>query len=218
MGDQIIDIILFGLVALFFAYQLWRVLGQRTGAERPPRIPTAAPRVATPAENVVAMPQRALPATPPAFVSLADGLEQIRRADPKFQPRDFVAGARHAFELIVHAFREGDTATLRPLVSDEVFATFADEIQRRQAAGETAEGRVERQETPEITQAHLDGRTAIITVRFVSAQILVTRNAGGTVVEGDPDHPVDRIDLWTFARDTRSGNPNWLLVATSAPE
>src|SRR5271155_4294715 len=99
MGDHFIDIILFGLVALFFAVQLWRVLGQRTGAERPPQFPPSVGRMTSPpaSNNVIAMPTRT--GSLPAHDATDTGIEHIRQADPGFQPEGFLAGAKQAFEI-----------------------------------------------------------------------------------------------------------------------
>ncbi|MDH3475863.1 MAG: Tim44/TimA family putative adaptor protein, partial [Rhodospirillales bacterium] len=66
----------------------------------------------------------------------------------------------------------------------------------------------------EIIEAELQGKTAFVTVKFVSEQVNVTRNAVGEVVDGDPNHVAAITDIWTFARNTRSRDPNWTLVAT----
>ena len=64
----------------------------------------------------------------------------------------------------------------------------------------------------------MDGPYAKVTVRFVTEQINATRDAEGTVVDGDASQIAEVIDLWTFARDTRTDDPNWQLVETRAPE
>ena len=134
-----------------------------------------------------------------------------RRRD-LFPPRP----ARVAFEIIVTAFAKGDKAALRPLLSDDVFRPFAQTIDERATAKETVETRGLKLDEAEIVEADLYGRTARITVRLVSHQITVTRAMDGSIVDGDPDHPVEKTDYWTFARDTRSSDPNWTLVATSS--
>lgn len=169
--------------------------------------------------NVVALPARG---GPPALIPrpadpLAAGLAEISAADPSFQLDVFLDGARHAFELIVKGYAEGDTPTLRPLLSDEVYDAFAEGIRARMRLGETVETRVTRfQDPPRAVAARMEGRTAYVTVRFASSQISVTRDANGQIVEGDPERAVDRIDTWTFSRNTRSLDPNWVLVETEA--
>lgn len=66
----------------------------------------------------------------------------------------------------------------------------------------------------DILEARMNGRAAFVTVKFVSEQVNVTRNRAGEVIDGDPVRVVTITDIWTFARDTRSRDPNWNLVAT----
>ena len=56
-----------------------------------------------------------------------------------------------------------------------------------------------------------------MTVKFVSEQVNVTYDEEGRVVDGDPSEVETITDIWTFARNTRSRDPNWNLVATAAP-
>ncbi|HEV2098954.1 MAG TPA: Tim44/TimA family putative adaptor protein [Stellaceae bacterium] len=225
MGDfQYFDIILFAMIAAFLVLRLRSVLGRRTGNERrrelfvrraAPVADQAGPKdITPPAEADKDMVASAPGSKPPDAV--ADGLNRIRRADPGFDPSQFLAGARGAFEMIVNAFAKGDKAALRPLLSDEVYQPFAATIDERAAAKETFETRDLRLDDAEIVDADMSGRTARVTVKLVSHQISVTRAMDGSIVEGDPDHPVEKTDYWTFTRDTRSSDPNWVLVATSS--
>jgi predicted lipid-binding transport protein (Tim44 family) len=67
-----------------------------------------------------------------------------------------------------------------------------------------------------MTAAELRGCTAHVTVRFVSQLISVTRDKSGNVIDGNPEKVTDVTDVWTFARDLSSRDPNWKLVATEA--
>jgi predicted lipid-binding transport protein (Tim44 family) len=220
MGEfQYFDIILFAMVAGFLVLRLRSVLGRRTGNERRRDL---FPRRAAPASDNLAKlvePENRLAApaeeAPPADV-VAEGLNRIRRADPSFDPSHFIEGARTAFEMIVAAFAKGDKATLRPLLSDEVFQRFAVAIDERVAARETLETHIERVDNVDIGEAGLAGRTAQVTLKLISHQVNVTRAMDGSIVDGAPGQPVEKTDYWTFARDTRSTDPNWLLVATSS--
>ena len=82
--------------------------------------------------------------------------------------------------------------------------------------GETVESRFVAIEKSDITGAELRNRVAQITVRFVSQLISVTHDKAGTVIEGNPEKVTDVTDVWTFARDLSSRDPNWKLVATEA--
>ena len=226
MGEfqQYFDIILFAMIAAFLVLRLRSVLGRRTGNERrrdlfirrarpsPERpSPDMAPSTAEPGGDGVGAMVPAVPAD-----STADGVSRLRRADPSFDATHFLEGARTAFEMVVSAFASGDKAALQPLLSGEVFRQFAAAIDERNAAKETLETRILRLDSADIVETELAGRSARLTVKLVSRQVNVTRAMDGSIVEGDPEHPIEKTDYWTFARDTRSTDPNWVLVATSS--
>jgi predicted lipid-binding transport protein (Tim44 family) len=221
MGDfsQYADIILFAMVAGFLVLRLRSVLGRRTGNER--RRDPLMRRAEATTDSIVSLGDRSKSkpntelAAPPGD-SVAQGVARIRGADPGFDPRHFVEGARGAFDIIVSAFASADKARLRSLLSEEVFRPFVAAIDERIAAQETLETRVVHLKNLDIVDAELAGRIARVTLRLVSDQINVTRAHDGSIVDGDPDHPIEKIDFWTFARDTRSADPNWVLVATGS--
>jgi predicted lipid-binding transport protein (Tim44 family) len=226
--------IIFVALAVFIFLRLRSVLGQRTGRERPPYDPFSARDAVrgSTGDKVVTLPTRAVeqaakPAEPsepvdrwkgiaPAGSATAAGLDAILAADKTFDPRHFLTGARAAYEMIVIAFAQGDRRTLRECLSKDVYDSFETVIREREARGETAESRFVSIEVTEIAAAELRGRTAQITVRFVSQLISVTRDKTGNVIDGNPDKVTDVTDIWTFARDVTSRDPNWKLVATEA--
>ncbi len=220
MGDGFvfIEIVIFAMIAAFLVYRLRSVLGRRTGEERQRPNPfTPAASTAKP-DNVVPLPERNRPrpdvaVSPDEPLSLAASIEQIRAADPTFDEKHFLEGSKAAFAMIVDAFARGDTATLRPLLADDVYESFARVIRDRQAAGEQHEARIEFVREAEVVEAKLDaGRTAFVTVRLVTDQVNVVRDRDGAVIDGDPKALVENVDVWTFARNIRSRDPNWSLV------
>ncbi|MGE5539772.1 MAG: Tim44/TimA family putative adaptor protein [Gemmatimonas sp.] len=217
-GFQFFDIIFLALVAAFIILRLRSVLGRRTGTERqrpdpfrpaPPQPAPRAPEVAGPTTGPLAAPA-------PAPGSLAAGLAQIKVADPLFDEEEFLKGARAAFEYIVGAFAAADDDKLKPLLSTEVFDRFSAEIRNRKTAGHVHETTIVRIRDAEMVAARMEGTTAAITVRYVSEQINVTRDAAGQIVDGDADRISEVTDVWTYARNTRATDPNWILVATDA--
>jgi predicted lipid-binding transport protein (Tim44 family) len=221
MGDfpHYFDIILFAMIAVFLALRLRSVLGRRTGNER--RRQSMIRQADSTGDKVITLPQRGnaaapAPATEPPADAVAAGLERIRDADAGFDPEQFLQGARGAFEIIVAAFAAGDKAKLRPLLSDEVYTPFCAAIDERNAARETLETRILALKRHDIVEADLVGQMARITVKLVSDQINVVRAHDGSIVDGDPDKAIEKTDFWSFARDTRAADPNWLLVATDS--
>jgi predicted lipid-binding transport protein (Tim44 family) len=226
--------IIFLALAVFIFLRLRSVLGQRTGRERPPYDPYSARDAVRPSnnDNVVALPgrggesmQKPMEQAEPAErwkgiaeagSTVAAGLDAIVRDDKSFDAKQFVGGARAAYEMIVSAFAEGDRRTLKNLLSREVYEGFEQAIRDRETRGDKAETRFVSIDKSDIIGAELRNRTAQVTVRFVSQLISVTRDRNGNVIEGSPEKVTDVTDVWTFARDVTSRDPNWKLVATEA--
>jgi predicted lipid-binding transport protein (Tim44 family) len=224
--------IIFLALAVFIFLRLRSVLGQRTGRERPPYDPfSARDAVRKPAgDKVVALPTRNADTAPkpaemsepvdrwkdvvPSGSTVTAGLDAIAAQDKSFDPKHFITGARAAYEMIVTAYAEGDRRALRNLLSKEVFDGFDAVIREREQRGETAETRFVSIDTAEIAGAELRGKSAQITVRFVSQLISVVRDRSGQVIDGSPEKVVNVTDVWTFAREVGSRDPNWKLVAT----
>lgn len=225
--------IIFLALAVFIFLRLRSVLGQRTGRERPPYDPFSARDAVrnAPSDKVVALPRNADTFAKPAESSekadswkdisppgspAAEGLQAIVAQDKSFDPQHFLTGARAAYEMIVTAFADGDRRTLKNLLSKEVYDGFETAIREREAQGRRTETRFVSIDTCEIIGAELRGKTAQITLRFVSQLISVTRDRTDKVVDGNPDKVTEVTDVWTFARDVFSRDPNWKLVATEA--
>jgi predicted lipid-binding transport protein (Tim44 family) len=234
------EIVLIALVAIFLVLRLRSVLGRRTGNERPPARDPFQPPAPPQGEgtgwrqtgrdapapgngNVLELPPRPAPPAPPQHggpLSVAPtataGVAAIRQADREFDPIAFLQGAREAFEMIVAAYARGDAAALRPLLDSGLYAGFEQSIRERQASRETQQTTIIGFDSCEMIEAQLrEQRFARCTVRFVTEQINVTRNAEGLVSDGNPNEVTKVTDVWHFERDTRSGDPNWILVATS---
>jgi len=232
--DVDIYTIIFLALAVFIFLRLRSVLGQRTGSERPP-YDRAAPNVVQRAQdnNVVPMPGAVIdqaPLAPSADVAPADrwkglaepgtplaaGLDAIAAQDSSFDPRHFISGARGAYEMIVLAFANGDRRALKDLLSSEVYESFETVIKDRETHEQKTETRFVSIDKAELVGAEARDRAAQLTVRFVSQMITATRDKAGTIVDGSADTVADITDVWTFARDITSRDPNWKLVGTGS--
>ena len=97
---------------------------------------------------------------------------------------------------------------LQQLLGGEVFDGFQRAIREREERGEKVESSLVGIDKADIIEAEVKNRTAYVTVKFVSELISVTRDAEGEVVEGDPKKVREVTDIWTFAREVASRNPN----------
>jgi predicted lipid-binding transport protein (Tim44 family) len=214
MADfQLLTIILIASVAGILLFRLYTVLGRRTGHERPPqedyRLREAEDTVGAAPKLSHISPER--PTDP-----VASGLFDIGLADRCFDKDQFLKGARAAYEMILTAYAAGDRATLKPLLSDEVFAAFDVAISARETAGQKATLTLVGFSDVKIIAAALKNNVAEITLAFSSRLISSTADKDGKVIEGDASAVQDVTDVWTFTRDVRARDPNWVLVATSS--
>jgi predicted lipid-binding transport protein (Tim44 family) len=227
--------IIFLALAVFIFLRLRNVLGQRTGTERPPFDRAARNTVpGAPDSNVVPIPGKVIdqaPLAPSADVtaptdrwkdlaqpgtSLALGLDAIASVDSSFDPKHFLSGGRSAYEMIVLAFANGDRRALKDLLSSEVYDSFEAVIRDREKHDQKTETRFVSIDKAELVSAEVRDRSAQLTVRFVSQMISVTRDRAGAIVDGNPEKVTDITDVWTFARDITSRDPNWKLVGTGS--
>jgi predicted lipid-binding transport protein (Tim44 family) len=229
--------IFFIVAAVIIFYQLRNVLGRRTGNERRPFDPYTARERLSPVEkegapdNIVSLPKRIRPKAEvdaeryadidryaASGTALNDGLRAIRDADPTFTVEGFLQGARPAYEMIVMAYADGDRKTLRNLLSREVFQGFDEAISAREQRAEKVQSSFVGIAKADIINAVVKDGEAQITVRIISELISATIDKAGQVIEGDPETVAEVKDVWTFARDTRSRDPNWKLIATEAED
>lgn len=224
------------VVAVFVLFRLRSVLGTRTGNERPPVDRTRSTPVEKNANEDKVVPLRPQPsAAQPDLdderrsrkleaeieqasagnAELAAGLKAVAEADSTFTPKSFLEGAKQAYEMIVTAFAEGDRQTLKNLLDKDVFDGFQRAIAEREAAGHKVDFTFVGLPRIAIVDADYDKKNVNVTVDFHAEVVSATRDADGNLVEGNADQVQTLADEWTFARNPKSRDPNWRVVATS---
>jgi predicted lipid-binding transport protein (Tim44 family) len=210
-GQLPIDLILFGMIALFLVLRLRSILGKRQGFEGVPDV--RARRNTGPILDGRAEPPPATPRKmPDAGTPTAQALVAIKAMDRQFDAAAFLTGAEGAFRLIVASFATGDRDKLRPLLTPETFATFEAAITSREALGQTQRTEIRSILEATIESAALQASLGHITVKFVSHQITLTTGADGTIVAG-ADAVTELVDIWSFVRDLKGSAPGWRLSA-----
>jgi predicted lipid-binding transport protein (Tim44 family) len=246
MGGNIdVITLLFLVVAVAIFIKLRSVLGRRTGHEQTRFERYKAQQEARQRngelvgqDKIVTLPRREreeedVRPTAPAQQASADGEQRVRefaagnaevsrglvdifRADGSFDPDHFVQGAKAAYEIIVTAFAEGNRRTLKNLLNSEVYEGFNGAIAERERRGEQIDQSFVGIKSADVVEAELKAGVAQLTVKFVSELISATRDRAGVVISGDPKRIREVTDIWTFAREATSRDPNWKLIATQA--
>ena len=239
--DEFFDIptlIVIGL-AIVVLFRLRQVLGTRTGRERAPlERREAATKAAPTSGDDTVVPLRPRPAVETnedverqarkleteitqlshGDEKVAAGLKAINEADPTFSPKSFMEGAKSAYEMIVTSFATGDRQTLKNLLEKDVYDGFERAIKEREAADKKIDFTFVGLPKVEISEAEADKRNVAVTIRFHAEVVSATRDKDGALLEGNADQVQSIADEWTFARNPKSRDPNWKLVATSQLE
>ena len=211
-------IVILAMIFALLALRLFAVLGRRTGHEQR-QLPTpaddrtiAAPPLA-PAQGD-ARAEAARETESAVAVPAQSGLRALIALDRSFDVGQFLVGARAAYGMILEAYWKGDRETLRRYCDPEVLGAFDTAIAQREAAGHRLENRLVRIDNANISDVRIDNGRALVEVRFEADISAVTKDKDGTVIAGSLVDAVPAVELWTFARDVKSRDPNWLLVET----
>lgn len=222
MSSAIVQLLVLAGVAIFLILRLRNVLGTRDGYE-PPRTTApgveadvAARRIRDGFEVIEGGPDRDITDHVTAGSPAAVALGAIKQAEPDFSVREFLGGARGAYEMILMAFENGDLNSVKPFLGSDVYEAFIDVIAAREDEGLTVDAQFIGVRELVLHDASFDSATneAEISVRFVGELTYAVRNAEGDIVEGDPNQIKRQSDIWTFGRVVGTDDPNWQLVAT----
>jgi predicted lipid-binding transport protein (Tim44 family) len=217
MNGSLIQLLVLAGIAIFLILKLRSVLGTRDGFEKPPvPLEDVRPRVRRDFEVIEGGTDRDIIDHAPEGSDAARALAEMKKAEPSFAVGPFLEGARGAYEMILMAFEKGELDRIRPFLADEVEASFAEAIAARENDGLTIEASFVGMKELALQDAtfNKDSGFAEIAVRFVGEQTYVVRNKAGEIVEGSPREIKKSRDIWTFARQMGSSDPNWQLVAT----
>lgn len=217
MNGSLIQLLVLAGIAIFLILKLRSVLGTRDGFEKPPiPLDEVRPRVRRDFEVIEGGPDRDITDHVAEGSDAARALAEMKKAEPSFAVGPFLQGARGAYEMILMAFEKGELDRIRPFLSDDVEASFAEAIAQREAEGLTVEAAFLGIKELVLHDAtfNKDSGFGEISVRFVGDQTYVVRNKAGEIVEGSPREVKKSRDIWTFARRMGSDDPNWQLVAT----
>ena len=216
MGNSLIQLIALAALAIFLIYRLRRTLGTRDGFENLDRSKSRPggfqPREVEPEEPAV---DRDISKFVDAESDAAKALARMKQTDRHFTAADFIDGAGGAYEMILIAFAEGRLEDIEPYISREVYESFDETVSERETEGLSHVARFVGLREAKIRDASLNGpNDAEITVEFVAELISFVTNEDEDIVDGDENAVRRQRDVWTFARDMGSSDPNWRLVAT----
>ena len=218
MSSPILQLLVLAGIVIFLILRLRSVLGTRDGFEptQKPAATTATTRRKPDLSVIDGGPDRDIVDHVPDGSPAAAALAKMKSVEPDFGVADFLQGARGAYEMILMGFERGEMAEIKPFLAEDVYQTFAEVVEAREAQGLTIEAEFVGVRELSLVNAEFDDTTRLaeITVRFVGELTSVVRDRAGEIIEGSASQIKRQKDIWTFARTMGADDPNWQLVAT----
>ncbi|MDC0116142.1 Tim44/TimA family putative adaptor protein [Octadecabacter sp.] len=217
MNSPIIQLLVLAGIAIFLILRLRSVLGTREGFEKPRvEAPNTSKRSAPDLEVIDGGPDPDVTDYVDADSDAAKALTAMKAADRSFNVREFLRGARGAYEMILSGFEKGEMAEIKPFLSNDVYEAFSGVVEDRAEQGLSVEFTfVGISETTLVdSNFNEDTKEAEISVKFISESTSAVYDKGGDLIEGSTTDVKKQRDIWTFGRKMGTGDPNWFLVAT----
>ena len=190
---EYIDIILLAMIAGFIFLRLRGILGKKTGFEED--INSSFPHEAPPAKQ--------------NFDLNSNTFDENAK-------KEFVKGAKIAYETIITNFAKGKIKDIKSLLDKGVYQQFEEAIKDRETKNLLSETTFIGINSAEIKEHNQNKNMIEVSIEFVSEIISCVKDKENKVISGDPDKVKKVLDTWKFAKDSRSSNPNWLLIDTQA--
>ena len=190
---EYIDIILLAMIAGFIFLRLRGILGKKTGFEG--KMPTQFEK---------------------EFKKTEVSPKQINDNFDEETQREFLKGARIAYETIITDFSDSDNKLIasKPLLGKKIYNQFKEALSERESKGNFAEITFIGIKSAVIKTHKKVENSLEVTVDFVSEIITCIKDKDKKIISGDAEKIKTVYDTWIFSKDIKSSNPNWLLVDT----
>ncbi|MDC3020260.1 Tim44/TimA family putative adaptor protein [Candidatus Pelagibacter sp.] len=190
---EYIDIILLAMIAGFIFLRLRGILGKKTGFE----------------EDIETSFAHEAPPSKPNIDLNANTFDENAK-------KEFINGAKIAYETIITNFAKGKLKDIKSLLDKNVYQQFEEAIKDRDAKKLSSETTFIGINSAEVKEHQQNKNMLEVTVEFVSEIISCVKDKDNKTVSGDPEKVKKVLDTWKFSKDSRSSNPNWLLIDTQA--
>ena len=203
---QYIDILIFGIIAIFLIFRLKNILGTKTGFEETNTNEKSQNKQFT---NVV--PLKANKNQVDEFE-----LNKILEIEPNFNIDDFLTGSKNFFEMVLESFVSGDLKNIKDFTKPSVFKSFKSAIDERNKEQETLIIDLKSMKENKITKSNITKTSIKINVKFETFQIRALMDKNDEIIDGDNKNEILVKDEWIFEKKIKDDNPNWTLIETKS--
>ena len=214
-----IDILILAMIAIFIINRLRNVLGKKTGNEsdivekftqRKNTFKESEPDSVS--DQKVSKLNNNIKKTLHSDKKINSVINEILKIDNTFEVSSFCDGAKKAFEFILTEYANDNLKALEKLVNKNIYKSFENQINQRAKKNEELNITVISVKNPEIKSASLEKKyLAYFKLLFNSEQVQVTKNSKGEIIDGDTNQILQIKEIWTFSKNLKNKDPNWIL-------
>ena len=205
-GFPYLDILIFGVIAIFLIFRLKNILGTKTGFEENNANKSGKPKQYS---NVVSLKSN-------NKNIINSELDKIIKVDPSFNEVDFLNGSKTFFEMVLTSFVNGNLDNVKNFIKPSVLKSFKIAIDDRNKENETLVIDLKSFKRQEISKSEINKSSIKINVIFETLQIKALIDQSDKIIDGDMNKEIVVKDEWIFERKIKQENPNWTLIETKS--
>ena len=201
-----VDILIFGIIAVFLIFRLKNILGTKTDME----------------DNNINIKQtknkftNVVPLNATEDKNYSSQIQKIMEADPQFNIENFLSGSRTFFEMVLNSFVSGNLDQIKDYTKPSVLKSFKNVIDERIKEKETLIIELKAIKKNEILSTNVNKTSIKINVLFETSQVRALMDKDKKLIDGDNESEILVNDEWVFERKINSENLNWILIETKS--
>ena len=205
-GFPYLDILIFGVIAIFLIFRLKNILGTKTDFEDNGLKEKKQPKQFS---NVVSLKTN-------KNNSVNEEIDKIVKVDSNFDTVDFLDGSKTFFEMVLKSFVSGNLDNVKDFIKPSVLKSFKGAIDDRNKENETLIIDLISVEKNKIVSSVITKSSIKINVVFETLQITALMDKNEKIIDGDTDKEILVKDEWIFEKKIKDQNPNWTLIETKS--
>lgn len=205
-GFPYLDILIFGVIAIFLIFRLKNILGTKTGFEDSSSNNQSQDKQYSNVVNLKAKDN----------YNTNTKIDNIIKVDPNFNEDDFLKGSINFFEMVLASFVSGNLKNVKNFIKPTVLKSFKIAIDDRNNENETLTIDLKSVKKNQITSSTITKTAIKINVMFETLQIRALMDQNDKIIDGDINKEIIVKDEWVFEKKINNKSPNWTLIETKS--
>ena len=204
-GFPYLDILIFGVIAIFLIFRLKNILGTKTDFEDNGLKEKKQPKQYS---NIVSLKTNKNNSN--------EEIDKIIKVDSDFDVVNFLDGSKTFFEMVLKSFVSGNLDNVKDFIKPSVLKSFKGAIDDRNKENETLIIDLISVEKNQIVSSVITKSSIKINVVFETLQVTALMDKNDKIIDGDTDKEILVKDEWIFEKKIKDQNPNWTLIETKS--